>query len=208
MAIVLVGLLVVIGVVSYVLLSGGSSPKPAAGPTAHASSTPSHHPSPTPTHSSPAPPPSPAVRTLHPAGAAAFGPPGGHGDDPQDAGLAIDNRLSTAWQSDWYASSNFGNLQSGTGLLLNMGRPVTISSVMINLGATHGASLQIRTGSSAARGSLHTVATASGTGGLVRLRLSSPQHARYLLIWFTALPQDPAGTYQAKVYNVRVRGTS
>jgi hypothetical protein len=33
----------------------------------------------------------------------------------------------------------------------------------------------------------------------VRLRLPSPVRARYLLIWFTALPPDDDGTYQAYV---------
>jgi hypothetical protein len=50
------------------------------------------------------------------------------------------------------------------------------------------------------------VASAANAGGTVRLRLARPVHARYLLIWFTSLPPDPAGTYQAKVYNVRLRG--
>ena len=29
---------------------------------------------------------------------------------------------------------------------------------------------------------------------------------RYLLIWFTALPPDSDGTYQAAVYNVDLQG--
>jgi hypothetical protein len=206
MVIILVGLLVVIGVVSYLLLSGsGPAPRsrPAAGATSHPSA--SHSPSATPTSSNPSPPPSPQVQTLQPASAAAFGPAGGHGDNPQDARLAIDGLLRTAWQSEWYNTSHFGNLQNGTGLLLNMGGQVTISRVMLNLGSTHGAGLQVRAGSSPH--SLRTVATANGTSGLVRLQLSKPAQARYLLIWFTTLPQDPAGTYQAKLYNVRVRGS-
>jgi hypothetical protein len=145
------------------------------------------------------------VRTLSPASATAFGPAGGHGDNPQEAALAIDHRRGTAWQTDWYSSSHFGNLQNGTGLLLNMGRPVTISSVGINLGPTQGAGLQLRAGSSP--GHLHTVARAVGAGGGVRLRLSSPAHTQYLLIWFTTLPRDAAGTYQGKIFNVSVQGT-
>jgi hypothetical protein len=202
---------VVIGVLSYVLLSGGSTPSrpAAAGSSTHPSTHPSasHHPSPKPTTSSPSPASTP-TRALHPANAAAYGPGGiGHGDNPQEAGLAIDGRPGSAWGTDWYNSSHFGGLQGGTGLLLNMGHRVTVSNVTVNLGHEHGASLQLRAGSSP--GGLRTVARSSGAGpgGVVRLRLSSPAHARYLLIWFTALPQDAAGTYQAKVYNVIVRGT-
>lgn len=145
------------------------------------------------------------MRTLYPAGAAAVGPAGGQGDNPQNASLAIDHSRGTAWHTDWYTTSNFGNLQNGTGLLLNMGRPVTVTSVGINLGPTHGASLELRAGPGP--GHLRKVAAASGAGGGLRLRLSSPAHARYLLIWFTTLPPDAAGTYQAKIYNVSVRGT-
>ena len=208
----LVAMLVLIGVLSYVLMSGaGGSPgsRPAAAASSHASPHPSasHHPSPAPTSTpSSHPPATAAVRTLHPVSAIAQGPAGGHGDDPQDASLAIDHRRGTAWHTDWYSTSHFGNLQNGTGLLLNMGRPVTVTSVGLNLGATHGAALQLRAGSSP--GHLHTVATAAGAGGGLRLRLSSPAHTRYLLIWFTMLPHDAAGTFEARIYNVTVRGTS
>jgi hypothetical protein len=35
---------------------------------------------------------------------------------------------------------------------------------------------------------------------------AQPAHGRYLLIWFTVLPPDSFGTFQASVYNVRVEG--
>ena len=50
------------------------------------------------------------------------------------------------------------------------------------------------------------MATSAGAGGAVQLSLTSPVHARYLLIWFTKLPPDNAGTYQASVYAIHVRG--
>jgi len=50
------------------------------------------------------------------------------------------------------------------------------------------------------------VATSAGPGGIVELSLASPVHARYLLIWFTKLPPDNTGTYQASVYGITVRG--
>ena len=46
---------------------------------------------------------------------------------------------------------------------------------------------------------LATVAGDWGADGLVRLRLPSPVRAQYLLIWFTLLPPDDDGTYQAYV---------
>jgi hypothetical protein len=86
------------------------------------------------------------AQTLTPVSAAAFGPGGGQGDNPQLAHLAIDGNRTTGWHTDWYTSARFGNLHPGTGLLLNMGRTVTISSVRINLGRVSGASFQLRVG--------------------------------------------------------------
>ena len=145
-----------------------------------------------------------AAQALTPAGVAAFGPSGG--DDPQQAALAVSGNPATPWRTDWYTTPFFGNLYPGTGLLLDMGRTVTISSVRISLGSTGGADLQLRAGSRPVLADLHTVATSAGAGGAVQLSLTSPVHARYLLIWFTKLPPDNAGTYQASVYAIRVRG--
>ena len=53
---------------------------------------------------------------------------------------------------------------------------------------------------------LRPVASSSDAAGLVRLSLSTPVRARYLLIWFTRLPPDSSGTYQVSVYQIRVQG--
>jgi cytoskeletal protein RodZ len=70
-----------------------------------------------------------AVQALAPASVAAFGP--GGGDDPQNAALATSGNPSTPWTTDWYTTPFFGNLYAGTGLLLDMGHTVTISSVRL-----------------------------------------------------------------------------
>ena len=54
--------------------------------------------------------------------------PHGQGDDPGHVRLAIDGSSGTAWHTDWYTTAHFGNLYSGTGLLVDMGRPVTITA--------------------------------------------------------------------------------
>ena len=143
------------------------------------------------------------MQALTPASVAAFGP--GGGDDPQNAALAVSGNPATPWRTDWYTSPSFGNLYAGTGLLLDMGRTVTISSVRLSLGVP-GADLQLRAGGTPVLADLHTVATSAGAGRTAELSLASPVHARYLLIWFTKLPPDNAGTYQASVYRIEVRG--
>jgi len=143
------------------------------------------------------------VQALTPASVAAFGPSGG--DDPQNAALAVSGNPATPWRTDWYTSPSFGNLYDGTGLLLDMGHTVTVSSVRLSLGLP-GADLQLRAGGTPVLADLHPVATSTGAGRTVQFSLTSPAHARYLLIWFTKLPPDNAGTYQASIYRITVRG--
>jgi hypothetical protein len=165
-------------------------------------------PNPAPKTSRAAVPPVPAaavpVQGLTPVSAVAFGP--GGGDNPQLAHLVIGGHHAAGWHTDWYTTAGFGNLYPGTGLLLDMGRPVTLTAAQITLGSARGASLQIRVGAAPALTDMPSGAHAADTAGLVRLRLTRPAHGRYVLIWFTSLPADPSGTFQANVYNVRLEG--
>ena len=145
-------------------------------------------------------------RSLQPRSASAFDPYR-QGDNDQLAPLAIDRSLTTAWQTDWYASPAFGNLQPGTGLMLDMGRVVTITGAQILLAAPRGADFQLRAGMSAGSlADLPVLAGESGAGGWVRIRLSAPVHARYVVIWFTRLPADSSGTFQVSVFDVGLEG--
>ena len=87
-----------------------------------------------------------------------------------------------------------------------MGHPVTVSSVRLWLVNRSGADLQLRAGAKPVPTWLPQVASASNAGGTVQFKLSAPVHVRYLLIWFTKLPPDSAGTYQASVYKITVQG--
>ena len=40
----------------------------------------------------------------------------------------------------------------------------------------------------------------------MQLQPGAPVHVRYVLIWFTKLPPDNAGTYRAGVYRITVQG--
>jgi hypothetical protein len=157
---------------------------------------------------SPSVQPSPAAEALQPVGVAAYGPTGpGSGDNPSHANDVIAQKAGAGWETDWYRTAAFGNLQAGTGLLVDMGQPVTITSVRITLGSTPGADLELLTGSAPAQSQMLVQASASDAGGSVSLTMAHPEAARYLLIWLTLLPPDSTGTFQAAVYNVRVDGT-
>ena len=213
-----------LGGIGFTLLSSSSQPGPvAAGARSHPGSRPpslqgsgtrarqstSPAPSPAPTPSpSPSASPRAAAQPLAPASASAFGTGGpGTGDNAELAQMAIDGSKGTAWHSDWYTSPAFGNLYPGTGLLLDMGHPVTVTAAKIALGGGAGADLQLRIGQAPSLGSLPAVARAQNAGGTVQLQPGHPAHGRYVLIWFTRLPPDPAGTFQASVQNVSLTGS-
>ncbi|MGH3210849.1 MAG: hypothetical protein ACRDNO_24145, partial [Trebonia sp.] len=147
------------------------------------------------------------VTTLHVASAAAYGPDGfADGDDPGNANGAIAHDASQPWTSQWYVSPDFGMLKHGTGLLLDLGGKVTVTSVRLDLGQYQGADLQIRIGNGTASQDLLVGAKANDVGGVVKLTLRHPTAARYLLIWFTQLPPDGSGHYAASVSHVVVTG--
>ncbi len=199
---------VTIGFLGYYFAAGAGHTTSAAAP-ARAHPATHHHashsrPRPTP---KPTPPPAAPVQALIPASAVAFSPYGAdQGDNPGLASLAIDGDPATAWHTDWYATANFGNLYAGTGLLVDMGHPVTITAAQITLGSTPGADFQLRAGAAPSLADLPAVANAANAAGVVSLRITAPAHSRYVLIWFTSLPPDPAGTFQASVYDLRLEG--
>ncbi len=149
------------------------------------------------------------TQVLKPVSAVSFDPYGdGLGENNQLAHLAIDSNPATAWHTESYADADFGNLKPGTGLLLDMGRTVTINTVRILLGRLPGADFQVRVGAVASSlTDLHSVVHASDAGGQISLTLTRPARGRYVLIWFTRLPPDTSGTFQASVYNVSLEGS-
>ncbi len=188
---------------------GTPSPSPTSTPRPSPASTPSPSPAPAHTIAAPAAPPAVPVQVLAPVKAVAFGPGGtAAGDNPEHAAAAIDGSHATAWRSDWYTTAAFGNLKPGTGLLLDMGRRVTITSAQIMLGDFRGADVQLRAGNVPVLADLREVASVAGAGGTVRMWLTAPARAKYVLIWFTRLPPDATGTFQASVYDVHLHGHS
>jgi transcriptional regulator with XRE-family HTH domain len=202
-----VAALAVIGFGIYRLVSGpGQAVTPSAASQPAVTGQPSPHPAqkPSPTPAAPSPAAAAPVQQLVPVRAKAFGPRGG--DHPQLASQVIRVHRAAGWHSDWYASARFGNLYGGTGLLLDMGHPVTLTSAQISLGPARGASLQVRVGATPALAAMPPVAHTVNTGGVVRLEPARPAHGRYVLIWFTKLPPDHAGTFRASVYHVSLQG--
>jgi len=162
-----------------------------------------------------------SVAVLRPVSAHGFDALSGPADDPgnendQLASLAIDSSPSTSWNTQFYFNPVFGSLKKGTGLILDMGRPVRLSSVQITFGSIPGADVQIKVGSNSNRdpsalSSFTTVASATGVGGTHTFTTHSQAKGRYVLVWFTKLPRQPGGPrrhYEAQIFNIIVRGSS
>lgn len=211
--------LAVLGFACYKFVAGADSSHPAAvaathravRPAAPASVRPAGTPAVRSSAAVPSATPTPTVArpvvTLAVASVKAFGPDGtADGDHPELAAMATAGHPGRPWMTHWYGSARFAGSKDGTGLLIDLGHTGTITSVKLSLGTGSGASLQLRAGTKAELSALAKVAGATDAGGHIQLRLGSPVHARYLLVWFTQLPRDSAGTYQASVYQITVRG--
>jgi hypothetical protein len=151
---------------------------------------------------SPSPAASSPQRPLAVTAIGAFGPDGlSDGDHPDLAPRALQDGAQP-WTSSWYLSPEFADLQTGTGLLLYMGKPVTVSSVRLVLGGQVGAAVQVRVGDTAALADLPVAASATDLSGTMTTEASGI----YVLVWFTALPPIGQGKYQVSVYDVTVDG--
>jgi len=114
-------------------------------------------------------------------------------DDDAQARGAYATNPAQGWHSDFYLNNPvFGGLQSGTGLLLDMGKSVTLSSVRLTFGPTAGTSLTIEIGNQPGltpSSSFTKIAKAKNAGsGTQTFQTKSSASGRYVLIWFTKAP--------------------
>jgi hypothetical protein len=154
---------------------------------------------------------------LTPASAHGFDALGLAGDpqneNDNEAQFAIDGNPSTAWHTQFYLNDPvFGGLKKGTGLILDMGKPVQLSQVTITFGPTPGADVSLEVGDNSAVAAstlptFTTVASAQNVGGSYTFKVSSSAKKRYVLIWFTKLPPLGSGKFEAEIFNIVVRGS-
>ena len=176
----------------------------------------------TPPPSHPASPSGGAVSALTPVSAHGFDALNGPAQDPGNendaqAHFAIDTSRSTFWNTQFYLGNPvFGGYKTGSGLILDMGKAVRLSSVDVTFGSIPGADVSIMLGNSNVRAkstlsSFTTVASATDVGGSHTFTVTSKATGRYVLIWFTKLPPKSAGStskFEAQIYNIIVRGSS
>jgi hypothetical protein len=104
-------------------------------------------------------------------------------------------------------------LKKGPGLILDMGRPASISSITITSGRQRGADVSVEVGSADALAAaplpaFRTVGRADGIGRTYIMKVARPVRGRYVLIRFTKLPSADAGRIKAKAFHIVVRGSA
>ncbi len=139
--------------------------------------------------------PPPAAVAIKVVGAGAYDPEGDKSENGGDARLATDGNAKTAWETEHYRSTFH---KSGVGLVLDAGKPVRASRVVVTT-ATPGYAAQVQAGNSL-DGPFNPVSASKTTTARTAFALK-PRRARYLLIWITSMP--PSGV-AAAVNEVRV----
>ncbi|MDR3082066.1 MAG: protein kinase family protein [Streptomyces sp.] len=140
-------------------------------------------------------------------GAKDFDPLGDNTESPSSVPKAIDGDPATAWMTKWYTSSKFGNLKSGVGLIVDLGKAKQVGSVKVDfLGDTTVEGMAAPRSTGDMPTSLSGFSRfARGSGGNVTLKPKSPVVTRYVLLWLTELPRTDQGNYRARISDVEVK---
>ncbi|MFI2607968.1 serine/threonine protein kinase [Kitasatospora sp. NPDC018619] len=172
--------------------------------------------SPLPSASSAAP--SPQASTHNPVpltikGAQAYSPFGDGTEGSDNPAKAVDGDPGTNWSTQWY-NDQFGPkppaLKAGTGLLIDLGSPQTVSSVSAQFVGEHTAELRVpgaAAGANPAQAKLDAFTVVGRKSGTTaEYTLDAPVTTRYLLLWLTALPKGGDGTFSGHVAEVKAFG--
>jgi serine/threonine protein kinase len=156
-----------------------------------------------------------AAVALKPVSATVYNPLGDStDDDPADAQNVIDGNASTGWHTSFYYTHLFGNLKKGTGLILDLGRPVRLSQVTIQFGTSCCTRVQIELGNSSSGTKedplpgFTPVQSSATAVNSTTLNVTSKATGRYLVIWITDLPPlaSQPGHFETLINDIAVRG--
>jgi eukaryotic-like serine/threonine-protein kinase len=140
------------------------------------------------------------LRVIPLSGVTGYDPQGTGGEHDADAPKATDHDPATYWQTETYGSPDFGGLgKSGVGLVLDAGRPITLSSVTVT-SDTPGFSAKIQ-GGSASTGPFVPDSSIRTVNGSTTFKLDG-KSSRYYAVWITRLPPGAV----AHVNEVTARG--
>ncbi len=138
-------------------------------------------------------------------GAQDFDPFGGDGSEkPGDVDKVYDTASGTYWQTDYYLGAKFGNLKSGVGVILDLGKVQQVGSVTVTFQGSTSVELRSASGETKPQGFDGYTKAAEGTGTEVQLKPDEKLKSRYLLVWLTELPLQEDGRFRGRVVDVKV----
>jgi serine/threonine protein kinase len=157
------------------------------------------------TQSSPSQSIKPSVRELKPVRADIDNdPPHADTTAPNDISKAIDGNKSSFWTTQHYFDADFGRQRKGIGLVLDMGKTVTVDKVTVVMPPSGSPGrVELHVGDSA-KSSDSEAEDTGDAAGIFNLK-GKQAKGRYITLWFTKLPK--IGLYQIKVKDVTVTGT-
>ena len=138
-------------------------------------------------------------------------PPPGDRQNNSGADKTVDSDVNDGWQTRWYTTPAFGNLKSGMGVLIDLGRPTAVVNVKVDFDSP-GATVSARIGnsdpgdnSSGDREIDNTYTTVTGPikAGASQV-LPMDKTTRYVLVWLTRLPPVENNHYQVTIDNITV----
>ena len=126
-------------------------------------------------------------------------------EKPGDIGKVYDKSPSSYWETDFYLGAKFGNLKSGVGIVLDLGKVQEVGKVTVAFQGVTSVELRAATGSDTDPGTYDGFTkVAQGSGSSVPLKPAKAVKARYLLVWLTELPLQSNGEYRGRVQDVKV----
>ena len=134
---------------------------------------------------------------IHLTGIRAYDPQGDGREYDELAGKATDGHPSTSWQTERYASTTFGNLKNGVGLVLDAGVAARPRSLTV-VSDTPGFIAEIKAGSSPT-GPFDPVSGSQTVGSRTTFDLTLAQPRRYFLVWITRLAPGYPRTHLSEI---------
>jgi eukaryotic-like serine/threonine-protein kinase len=116
-----------------------------------------------------------------------FDPQGDRTENNALAPRVLDGNPATAWTTEQYTTAAFGNLKSGVGLLLDLGQPMSVHHVSVDLG-TGPVDVTVYAATTPSLSGATVIGSASAASG--RIQLNAPAataQAQYVIVWFTKL---------------------
>ncbi|MER6344822.1 serine/threonine protein kinase [Streptomyces sp. NPDC001595] len=137
-----------------------------------------------------------------------FDPLGRDGSEkPGDISKVYDSTPGTYWQTDYYLGAKFGNLKSGVGVILDLGKVQEVQNVSVSFVGSTSVELRAAEGETRPQSLDGYTKVADGSGTTVDLKPGKAIKSRYLLVWLTELPlQSDTGQYRGRVVDIKVTG--